>query len=526
MKTTTNNPFHDPFTLSVIQAALDNAAEEMFAVLRKTAMSPIIYEVLDVGTGITDAQGRLVSSGAGIPTFVGVLDKTVQAIIKRYGDTLSDGDIFITNDPNHGAVTHLNDVVIAKPVFFNNQCVAFTASIAHWGDIGGKVPGSMATDATEIFAEGLRLPPIRLFKSGIKNKSVFDIIKTNSRLPEFVNGDLWAQVAASNKAGQQIIALYEKYGIPIIEQAISDAFNTGRTRALAGLTTLPCGTYPIEEEQDDGSLWRAIITVSEEIFKVDLRNNPKQHSAPYNTSRDGSIIACQMIFKALCDSERYANFGSFSPLQVMTEEGTVFHASGAAPQGFYFETRVRLFDMLMQCMANALPGCLPAGSFSSIFGTVITGAHPDTGRRYAMVEPQMGGWGATNDRDGADAMFSTNHGDTFNCPVEICEARYGLNVVHKRLAEAPHSDRNHITGYKGGQGVSVMYETRTAANLSVGYTRAEVPVWSLNKQPSGGKNAMTIKRVSGELETHQFVSGLTLQAGDQVLIETASGGNS
>jgi len=495
-----DNPVNDPFTLSVIQAGLDNAADEMFAVLRKTAMSPIIYEVLDVGTGITDAQGRLVSSGAGIPTFIGVLDKTVQVIIERYGDTLRDGDIFITNDPNHGAVTHLNDVVIAKPVFFKDQCVAFTASIAHWGDIGGKVPGSMATDATEIFAEGLRLPPIRLFDGGIKNTAVFDIIKTNSRLPDFVNGDLWAQVAASKKAEQQILALYEKYGTTTVEQAISDAFNTGRARALAGLTTVSNGSYSIEEEQDDGSLWRAAITISDDEFKVDLSGNPKQHSAPYNTSRDGSIIACQMIFKALCDPERFTNFGSFSPLQVITEEGTVFHANATAPQGFYFET-----------------------SFSSIFGTVISGNHPDTGRRYAMVEPQMGGWGATIDRNGADAMFSTNHGDTFNCPVEICEARYGLNVVHKSLAEKHPA--GHIAGHTGGHGVSVMYEARTIANLSVGYTRAKVPVWSLNNQTSGGKNAMTIRRVSGENETHQFVSGVNLQTGDRVLIETASGGN-
>jgi len=160
----------DPFTLSVIQAGLENAAEEMFAVLRKTAVSPIIYEVLDVGTGVTDAAGDLVSSGAGIPTFVGVLDKAVKALVARYGETIEEGDIFVTNDPNHGGVTHLNDVVIAKPVFFGGARVAWSASIAHWGDIGGKVPGSMATDVSEIFAEGLRLPAVRLFRHGQPNR--------------------------------------------------------------------------------------------------------------------------------------------------------------------------------------------------------------------------------------------------------------------------------------------------------------------------------------------------------------------
>ena len=521
---------HDPFTLSVIQAGLENAAEEMFAVLRKTAMSPIIYEVLDVGTGITDAQGRLISSGAGIPTFVGVLDKAVQVIVERFQDTLREGDIFITNDPNSGGVTHLNDVVVAKPVFFESQCVAFTASIAHWGDIGGKVPGTMATDVTEIFAEGLRLPPVKLFNAGVRNTAVFDILQVNSRLPDFVIGDLWAQVAASKNAERQIHALFAKYGTRTIDQALSVSFDTGRARSLAGLKTLQKGTYTIEEAQDDGRLWRASITVSDDEFVVDLSGNPKEQAAPYNTSRDGSIIACQMIFKALCDPARFANFGSFTPLRVITEEDTVFHAGPTAPQGYYFETRVRLFDMLWQCMARAFPGRLPAGSFSSIFATVIVGIHPDTGRKFAMVEPQMGGWGATEERDGADAMFSSNHGDTFNCPVEICEARYGLNVIHKRLAQKPiatlNSNHGAVSGYKGGHGVSILYETRKSADLSVGYTRANVPVWSLNGQPPGGTNAMIIQRVTGEHEAHQFSSGVTLHAGDRVLIETANGGNS
>ncbi|MCB1355607.1 MAG: hydantoinase B/oxoprolinase family protein [Maritimibacter sp.] len=511
----------DPFTLSVIQAGLENAAEEMFAVLRKTAMSPIIYEVLDVGTGVTDAAGRLVSSGAGIPTFVGVLDKAVQALVARFGETLREGDVFVTNDPNFGGVTHLNDVVIAKPVFFDGACVAWTASIAHWGDIGGKVPGSMATDVTEIFAEGLRLPAVRLFDAGEPIRAVFDIIAANSRLPDFVHGDLWAQIAAGNSAEAQILALFRKFGAETVARAIEDGFETGRARALAGLAALPAGRYEIEEEQDDGALWRAAITISDARFTVDLTGNPAERAAPYNTSRDGAVISAQMIFKALCDPDVFANAGSFAPLEVITEAGTIFHAGPTAPQGYYFETRIRLVDLLWQCMAQALPGRLPVGSFSSIFGTVIAGVHPDTGRRYTLVEPQMGGWGATADRDGMDAMFSTNHGDTFTCPVEICETRYGLDVVHKALAERPELDVRH----RGGRGVSVLYRTRGPATLSVGYTRGVVPVWSAGAAPKGGTNVMRVLRRSGDTETHRFVSGLRLAPGDQVLIETAHGGN-
>lgn len=512
---------HDPFTVSVIQSGLNAAADEMFAVLRKTAMSPIIYEVLDVGTGVTDAAGNLVSSGAGIPTFVGVLDKAVKAIIALHPEGIFEGDVFVTNDPNFGGVTHLNDVVIAKPAFHGGRCVAWTASIAHWGDIGGKVPGSMATDVSEIFAEGLRLPAVRLFDRGRELGSVFDIIRTNSRLPDFVTGDLWAQLAASRTAERQVLALFDSYGAEAVEAAIADAFATGAARARQGLAALPRGTFEIEEEQDDGALWRATITITEDEFVVDLRDNPAQYAAPYNTSRDGAVISCQMIFKALCDPERYANAGSFRPLRVLTREGTIFHAGPTAPQGYYFETRIRLFDLLWQCMARAVPGRLPAGSFSSIFGTVIAGRHPDTGRPFALVEPQMGGWGATRERDGVSAMFSTSHGDTFNCPVEICEARYGLEVVHKRLADRDDPDERH----KGGLGVSVQYALRGEATVSVGHTRGRVPVWSDEGCSPGGLNSFLVRRADGREERHRFVSGLRLGAGDRVLIETASGGN-
>lgn len=512
---------HDPFTLSVIQAGLTSAADEMFAVLQKTAMSPIIYEVLDVGTGVTDGDGNLVSSGAGIPTFVGVLDKAVQAIVALHGDSVAEGDVFITNDPNYGGVTHLNDVVIAKPVFFEGARVAWTASIAHWGDIGGKVPGSMATDVSEIFAEGLRLPAIRLFEKGEALDSVFDIIRVNSRLPDFVSGDLWAQLAASRSAEKQIMGLFRTYGAEAVMTAIDDAFETGLSRAKAGLATLPNGRYEIEEEQDDGAIWKAAITVTDDAFTVDLRDNPDQYAAPYNTSRDGAIISCQMIFKAVCDPQRFANAGSFRPLNVLTRENTIFHAGPTAPQGYYFETRIRLVDLLWQCIARALPGKLPAGSFSSIFGTVIAGNHPDTGRRYAMVEPQMGGWGATSTRDGVSAMFSTNHGDTFNCPVEICEARYGLEVMHKSLTEATRTDAAN----KGGRGVSLKYRLRSEATVSVGYTRGRIPVWSCEGCPPGGVNSFIVIRADGRDERHQFASGLKLHAGDSILIETANGGN-
>lgn len=515
------NRAEDAITTSVIQASLVAAADEMFAVLKKTAMSPIIYEVLDVGTGITDRDGELVSSGAGIPTFVGVLDKAVKRIVALHRlENIRDGDCFVTNDPYYGGVTHLNDVVIALPVFVRDECVAWTASIAHWNDVGGRTPGSMAVDVSEIFQEGLRLPAVKLFDEGKPIASVFDIIAVNSRLPDFVQGDLWAQVAASRKAETRIRQLVETYGGESYHAALRDLFEEGARRGNAGLGAIPHGTYSVEEEQDDGAVWRATITVTAERFIVDLTGNPKQRDAPYNTSRDGAVISCQMIFKALTDPTLFANAGSFRALEVITEPGTIFHAEGTAPHGYYFETRIRLYDMLWRCIAQAMPERLPAGHFASICGTVIAGNHPDTGRRYTMVEPQMGGWGATVTRDGLDAMYSASHGETFNCPVEICEARYGIDVGYKRLNETDEGNGLH----RGGKGLSVSYRPRARAILSAGYSRNRHPAWGIAGGDNGGTNGLSVVRRDGTCEPHAFVSGLAVEPGDEIRIDTANGG--
>ena len=158
----------DPITLEIIQNSLQAAADEMFAAMRKTAMSSIIYEVLDMGTGITDADGRIASSGAGIPAFIGVLDKSVQVILRKFDKPgeIKPGDVFITNDPYYGGVTHLNDLVLAMPVFTEGELIAWTANIAHNSDVGGMAPGSLSGEATEIFQEGLRLPAVKLINQG------------------------------------------------------------------------------------------------------------------------------------------------------------------------------------------------------------------------------------------------------------------------------------------------------------------------------------------------------------------------
>ena len=508
----------DPITLEIIQNALQAAADEMFAAMRKTAMSSIIYEVLDMGTGITDADGRLASSGAGIPAFVGVLDKSVKFILSKH-DKIHPGDVFITNDPWHGGVTHLNDLVLAMPVFSEGKLIAWTANIAHNSDVGGMAPGSLSGEATEIFQEGLRLPAIKLINQGELDQSVMDIITTNSRMPDFLLGDVWAAIASVRIGANRLEGLAEKYGQETFSEAISSFMDFGEKTALAELAKLPQGTFELAEEQDDGRIYNVKVTISDDEFVVDLRDNPDQDPACTNASRDGVIVCAQMVFKSLTDPDTPANEGSFRPLKVLTREGTIFHAKEPAAIGFYFETEVRVYDLIWRCLAPHIPERLPAGNFSSICGTFIGGIHPDTGRQYTIIEPQIGGWGAWEGQDGNPCIFSGFHGETYNTPAEISEARNGLYVDRMALNTASGGAGE----YTGGRGLILEYRIRTENGfVTAGYTRSRIKPWSLEGGEEGSGNFIEVIKPEGK-ETYSFVSGLSVTTDDVIRVITSSG---
>jgi N-methylhydantoinase B len=512
----------DQFTFSVIQEAIAAAADEMFAVLRKTAMSPIIYEVLDFGAGVTDSDGNLLSSGAGIPGFVGAIDKAVKRLIELVPPSeVTAGDIFVTNDPYAGGVTHLNDVALLMPVFAAGERIAWVGNMAHWNDVGGAVPGSMPIDARDIHAEGLRLPAIKLFTRGKVIEPVLKIMTANGRLPDFLLGDLWAAVASVRKGAERIERLAATYGGDAFAGAIADYLDYAERQARERLAKLPKGRLALKETMDDGTMWSAMIGITEDAFVVDLRDAPEQRRDPLNTSRDGAVIAAQLIFKAATAPQSVCNAGSFRPLRVLTRPGTIFDPREPAAQGYYFEVRARLVDMLWRGLAEAAPGSFPAGHFGSICGTVVAGRHPRTSRRYTMVEPQMGGWGATSTRDGVNAQFSAGHGDTFNCPVEIAEARYGLAYRTLALNDEPGGQGRHRGGYGLVKEFAIGGED---TQMSIGYSRHRQRVWGLAGGAPGTTNRVEIERRDGGRETHALISGLALARGDVVRIVTARGG--
>lgn len=514
---------HDPITLEIIQNSLQATADEMFAAMRKTAMSSIIYEVLDMGTGITDAKGHLASSGAGIPGFIGVLDKSVKFVVQKFSepDDIEPGDVFITNDPYYGGVTHLNDLIVVMPVFSEGRIIAWTANIAHNSDIGGMAPGSLSSEATEIFQEGLRLPAIKMISRGQPIRPVFEIITTNSRMPDFLEGDLWAAIASVRIGAKRLEELALKYGVSTFEAAMVQFMNFGEQVSRAELAKLPHGTYSLSEEQDDGRFFNVSITVSADEFIVDLRDNPDQDNGPFNAGRDDTLVSMQVIFKALTDPASPANEGSFRPLKVLTKEGTVFHAKEPAAVGFYYEVGIRVYDLVWRCLAPHMPGKLPSGHFSSIAGTFIGGIHPDTGRQYTIIEPQIGGWGASEGRDGNSAIFSGVHGETYNCPAEISEARNGLIIDRMELNTEPGGEGK----WSGGHGIRIDYRIRRDNSfLTLGYTRSRIMPWALDGGNEGTANYALVMRKDGAQERHAYASGIRVDKDDVIRIITGTGG--
>lgn len=237
-------------------------------------------------------------------------------------------------------------------------------------------------------------------------------------------------------------------------------------------------------------------------------------------SADRAIISCQMAFKNITSPNRSVNGGTFRPLRVKLRPGSVFHPMHPAAVGINYEIGIRLYDLILRCLAQEMPERLPAGAFTSVCGTLFGGTHPDTGRPYAVIEPEIGGWGGSAQRDGAAGQFSPTHGETYNCPAEVAEARYGVTVDYLGF----HDEDGGAGRYRGGKGIRIDYRIRTDnAWLTIAYTRAKVPPWPLLNGQPGSTNHVLIRRADGTNERHTLVSGLPLNTDDVIQIMTATG---
>lgn len=522
----------DSFTREIIKNALVAIGDEMFAAMAKTSMSPIIYEALDYSVGITNAQGDLIAQGNGTTVFLGMIDSLVRDILAKFGTTgnIHPGDVFISNDPYEGGGTHLCDVAIAKPVFYAGELVAFAVNKAHWVDVGGMAPGSFTTDSREIFQEGLQIPTVKVVDRGTTVDAVLEILRANIRLPADSMGDFHAGMAANGVAEARLVELFERYGTVAMAQAIQELLDYGEAMIAEELEKLPQGTFYAEDWIDDDGITNEPIRVCVKIdigdgrFRVDFTGSAPQTLGPINNSRTGLVSAVRTIFKALTNPGIPANGGCFRAIEVVCPDRTLFTAERPAPVSTYWETMLYAEDLIWKALAEHLPQRLTAGHVLSVCAVIFSGPHPKSGAPTILVGPLVGGWGAMQDRDGLNGQFSVADGETYNFPVEVTEAKYGIKV---RCYEF-HDDDGGAGEFRGGKGVALEYEMPNDGWTFTGsFGRNRFPPWGARGGRAGSPNYAEILR-GGKRgdppEIYAKPARIPVNKGDVVRMVTATGG--
>jgi N-methylhydantoinase B len=519
----------DPFTVEIVKDTLISIGDEMFVALQRTSKSPIIYEVLDFASGLTDAKGQLVTQGNGVTVFLGTLTFAVRHTLAKFGrDGLAPGDVVMTNDPYTGGGTHLSDVTLVVPIFYGGELVAFAASKAHWTEVGGKDPGSWTTDSTEIFQEGLQLPCVKLYEAGRPLQGLVEMIEANVRLPDMSLGDMHAQAASLRLGERRFQELCDKYGAEVVLGSMDALLDHGEQLVRLELSKLPAGVYEAESMIDDDGLGngpfpvRVRVTISADEFLCDFTGTHPQVPGPVNCTVTGLHSGVRTLLMAVTDPRIPVNDGCFRPVRVVCPPGTIFTAERPAPVSTYWETLNYVTDLLWKALAPVVPDRLPAGHFLSVCGSVIAGEHPDSGELFLLVEAQTGGWGAGAAKDGEQGLMCVADGETYVVPVEVAEARYGVRFDEFALDTAPQGGAGRR---RGGRGCVRAYRA-VADEIFVTATcgRHKFPPWGAAGGRDGSRNEVRITHNDGRQVVLGKCARYRLERDEVVRIVTGTGG--
>jgi N-methylhydantoinase B len=495
----------DPATFEVVKNALYCAAEEMKVVLAKTAYSPLLKVAGDYSCGLFDVQGEMVAQGPDLPIHLGSMPLAVKAVIRAF-PSFEPGDIFIHNDPYFGG-SHLPDVNVVMPAFHEGTLLGFACVRAHWPDIGSNTPGSYGT-ATEIYGEGLRLPPVRLVKAGVPNADVEAIIFTNVRTPEERRGDLRAQIAANLRGVTRLGELAKKYGAGRLLKIMQEVMDYSERMMRAMLTALPDGTAAFEELCDgDGVLEegettdrpfkiRMTVTKRGDTLAVDFAGTDHQVAGPMNAPLNVTASGIYCAIKMVADPTDLVppNSGCWRPVELTAEPGTVVHAQSPAPVVFAnHEISHRVADMLFGALAQLCPERVMACSQGTSAILTVGGVDYRNGARYVSYETIKGGFGARPTKDGVNGM-SSGISNTMNTPIEILEMSFPVRVERYEIL----ADSGGVGKYRGGCGVERIWRILgLPAQVSVCLERGVTPPFGLAGGGPGGGARVTLIAPNG-----------------------------
>jgi N-methylhydantoinase B len=523
----------DPITLSVIQNGLQQVCNEMDLAFVRAAFSPVISEALDRSDGIYAADdGALIAQGElGLPVFVGTMQFSTRAVIERvreYGWSVEPGDVFIVNDPYLGG-THLMDVKFVMPFFYRGRLWSWLANTGHWPDTGGMVPGGFSARATEVEQEGLRLPPVRLYKKGQLDREILAIILSNIRIADQRIGDIKAQAAALATGEKRLTALLDRYGADVVESAIAELRARAAQQMRAKIAHIPEGSYDGHSIVDsDGvvdeplHIRLKVTKTGEDRLVFDFAGSSPPCSGPMNsvlaTTRSSVYLAVKHVFPDVP-----INAGTFEPLEIVDPEGTFLYAKYPRPvSGCAAEVSQRIAEAVFDALVKAIPGELFAAPAGTSGNLALGGFDPERGRSYVMYVISGGGYGGSAASDGISNGCSTI-GISKTTPIEVMEQYYPVLFDEYSL----HEGSGGAGEARGGFGVNYAIRVRRGqarASMVMDHGRTG-PLGALGGA-DGGVNRVEVERGAERYRPLHLSKDqdIQLSPGDIVRVSTPGGG--
>ena len=513
----------DPITFAVIKNAMDAIVDEVAYTVIRTARSEIVKDVMDYSAAICDAKGEMVAQAKTIAQHLGAIPEAMAAVKARWGDQLSPGDAVVMNDPYSGGM-HLPDIFMFYPVFEQGELLAWTVVICHHTDMGGRVPGSNAADSTEIYQEGLRIPPLKLYRAGQMDETLSAIIGLNVRVPEIVLGDLRAQYAACQVGARELGALVRRYGAAGMRGHLSGLLDYAERMARAEIATWRPGTYRFTDHIDSDGLSDepvplsvAITVVGDGTLKVDWAGSSPQVRAAINSTLSFTKSNSFLSVRCALRGDIPNNAGVFRCIEVTAPEGCVLNPIAPAPVAARALTGYRVMDTMFGALAQIVPDIIPAAGEGGNTVVCLGGRHPDN-RPFIIVDMISGCWGGRPDQDGIEAITNPSQ-NLSNTPVEVLERQHPVRIEEYALV----ADSGGPGRFRGGMGLSRSYRLLAEdAMLQLRADRLRFAPYGLDGgQPGGaagnwlgegqareaipGKVTMRMRR--GQLLTHHQAGG-------------------
>jgi N-methylhydantoinase B/oxoprolinase/acetone carboxylase alpha subunit len=498
----------DTVGLHVLHNALANVAAEMALVMMKTSYSTIFNEGLDFSTVLLDRDGDLIAEKNYTPSMMGAITHTVRWTLEEFGeDFFRPGDVVVHNDPYRGNC-HIPEHMMMKPIFQGDELLAFAGAIGHVAEVGGKAPGSFASDATDVYQEGLRLPPVKLLEEGRYNEQLWRVILANHRTPRHTWGDFHAMIGALNVGERRLLALVDRYDLPTVRNGAKALIEYSERRLRSAIDELPDGRYEADMlVEDDGvtadpfSVRVAVVVRGDEVI-ADFTGSSPQVRGPMNCPY---VVAASAVYNAVfcvTDPEMLIprNSGCYRPLRIVAPAGSVVNVKHPGPSvGGNTDLQPKLIDLLLAALAEAVPERVAAGSGGSSSNLLFGGTHPETGAYYSNYHFDGMGAGATMLKDGNDGEI-TRHSNCRNTPIEVFEHRYPLRTLEYRLVP----DSGGAGTHRGGLATQrTLLVTADEITFSALFDRSKIPPSGLYGGEPGLGSQLLVRR-AGEQEFRTF----------------------